>query len=36
MSDDDGGGAMGWLIWIGALLLINFLSWAFNWGFWLY
>lgn len=35
MSDDEGGG-MGWLVWIGALLLINGLSYAFNWGFWLY
>jgi len=32
MSDDEGGGGMGWLIWIGGLLLIN----LFNWGFWLY
>jgi hypothetical protein len=24
------------LIWIGALLLINGLSYAFSWGFWLY
>lgn len=36
MSDDDEGGGMGWLIWIGLILLINFLSWAFNWGFWIY
>jgi hypothetical protein len=35
MSDDEGGGR-GWLIWIGALLLINGLSYAFSWGFWLY
>ena len=27
---------MGWLIWIAALLLINALSYAFDWGFWLY
>ena len=34
-----GGGAsesMGWLIWLGALVGINLLSWIFNWGFWLY
>jgi len=35
MSDEDGGG-MGWLIWIGALILINVLSWAFDWSFWIY
>lgn len=34
-SGDEGGG-MGWLVWIGLLLLINFLSWVFGWGFWLY
>lgn len=34
-ASDDGGG-MGWLIWIGALLLINFLSFVFGWGFWVY
>ena len=28
--------SMGWLIWIGAILGINFLSWIFNWGFWIY
>lgn len=36
MSDDEGGGGLGWLVWIGGLLLINFLSWAFNWSFWIY
>jgi len=30
------GSGMGWLIWIGLLLLINLLSYLFNWGFWLY
>jgi len=30
------GGGFGWLIWIGALLLISGLSYVFNWGFWLY
>lgn len=34
-ADSEGGG-FGWLIWIGALLLINGLSYVFNWGFWLY
>ncbi len=44
MSDDNEGGGGGrgrgrgggWLIWIGLLLLINFLSWAFGWSFWIY
>ena len=31
-----GSGAWGWLIWIGILLFINFLSWAFDWPFWVY
>jgi len=31
-----GSGGLGWLIWIGALLVINLLSYLFNWGFWLY
>ena len=30
------GEGMGWLLWIGGILLINFLSWVFNWGFWIY
>ena len=30
------GGGMGWLIWIGALVVINLCSYLFNWGFWLY
>lgn len=32
----DEGGGFGWLIWIGVLILINGLSYVFNWGFWLY
>ena len=28
--------SMGWLVWLGALIGINFLSWVFDWGFWLY
>lgn len=31
-----GGGGMGWLLWIGGILLINFLSWVFGWGFFIY
>ena len=34
MSDDSDGG--GWLAWIGVLILINFLSWMFDWSFWIY
>ncbi len=35
-ASQGGGEGMGWLIWIGALLVINLLSYVFNWGFWLY
>ncbi|MBC8350490.1 MAG: hypothetical protein H8E66_00790 [Planctomycetes bacterium] len=35
-QSDEGGGGMGWLIWIGALLFINLLSWLFGWSFWIY
>lgn len=34
MSDEDG--AAGWVVWIGVLILVNFLSWAFDWSFWIY
>ena len=33
-SGGDGGGR--WLVWIGAILLINLLSYLFGWGFWIY
>jgi hypothetical protein len=33
---EDSSSASGWLVWIGLLLLINFLSWLFDWSFWLY
>ncbi len=33
---EGGSGVGGWLIWIGALLLINALSYFLEWGFWLY
>ena len=36
MSENGRSGGGRWLIYIGILLLINFLSWAFDWGFWLY
>ena len=35
-SNDSGGGAMGWLVWIGVILFINLLSWLFKWPFWIY
>lgn len=31
-----GKGVGGWLIFIGILLLINLLSWLFDWSFWIY
>jgi hypothetical protein len=31
-----GSESKGWLVWIGAIVGINFLSWLFNWGFWIY
>jgi hypothetical protein len=33
---EDSPGAGGWLVWIGLLILINFLSWLFDWSFWVY
>ena len=37
-AQGSGGGSesMGWLLWLGAIVGINFLSWVFNWGFWIY
>ena len=35
-SDDNGGGIGGWVTWIGVLVVINFLSWTFDWPFWIY
>ena len=32
----DGGGAMGWVAWIGVILFINLLSYLFEWPFWIY
>lgn len=29
-------GGMGWLMWIGIILVINLLSYIFDWPFWLY
>ncbi len=34
MSDSEDGGS--WLVWIGLLVFINFLSWTFGWPFWIY
>jgi len=31
-----GGGGMGWLVWIGAIIGINILSQIFNWGWVIY
>ena len=29
-------GCFQWVIWIGTLLLLNLLSWIFDWSFWVY
>ena len=31
-----GNGVGSWVIWLGALVVINLLSWAFDWSFWIY
>jgi hypothetical protein len=31
-----GGEGMGWLVWIGGIVLINVLSYLFNWNFWIW
>ncbi len=33
---DEGGGFPKWLIYIGILVVVNILSQAFDWGFWIY
>ena len=35
-SSSRGSESKGWLMWVGAIVGINFLSWLFNWGFWIY
>lgn len=35
-DDDDGDGCGGWLAWIAILGIINFLSYIFDWPFWVY
>ncbi|MEN0049270.1 MAG: hypothetical protein AAF806_19580 [Bacteroidota bacterium] len=35
-SERSGGGVPSWAIYVGILLLINFLSYIFNWSFWIY
>ncbi|MCP4522530.1 MAG: hypothetical protein GY827_12690 [Cytophagales bacterium] len=35
-DDDDGDSAWGWLIWIGILVVVNLLSYIFDWPFWIY
>lgn len=35
-ENDEKSGRASWLIWIGLLLLINLLSWIFDWSFWVY
>ena len=36
VSESRGSESKGWLVWICAIVGINFLSWLFNWGFWIY
>ena len=36
MGEGGGGALVRWGLWIGALLLINGLSYVFGWGFWIY
>ena len=36
MSDSKGGGIGGWVILIVILVVVNFLSWVFDWPFWIY
>lgn len=37
MSGGGGGkGAVGTIIFVGVLILVNVLSYAFDWGFWVY
>jgi hypothetical protein len=35
-GEGGGGEGAGWMIWIGILLVINLLSWIFDWPFWIY
>ena len=35
-EEGGGGGGRGWLIFIGLLLLVNLLSYLFDWPFWVY
>ena len=35
-DDDNKGGCSSWMIYVGILLLINLLSWIFDWSFWVY
>lgn len=35
-AQDAGGGVSGFVLWIGALAVINFLSFVFDWPFWVY
>ena len=36
VADDDGGGAWGWLLWLGALGLLNLMCWLLEWPFWIF
>ena len=32
----NGDNVWSWVIWIGLILFVNFLSWIFDWSFWVY
>lgn len=36
MSEEKEGGGYGWAIWILVLIVVNLLSWIFDWPFWIY
>lgn len=36
IEEEEGGSGMGWLVWIGILILVNVLSFVFDWGFIIY
>ena len=36
MSEEKESGGFGWAIWIVVLIVVNLLSWIFDWPFWIY
>jgi hypothetical protein len=35
VARQSGGSGMGWLIWIGVIVGVNVLAWAFGWPIWM-